>query len=242
MKNWDYENEQWTSLPPYLKHLPLFTRHFDLTSRFFRLMWAIYLKTVCFRFYIRLKVHGDFATLYKNYPRLIIISNHASHLDATSIAAAVPFRYWASLYITAAKDYFFGNPIFAFFSKHCLGAIPIDRKDKKSEAVKLCLTLLSELDRIWMIFFPEGTRSPDGSIQGFRRGISLFSESTSTPILFLYIKGNSDLWPKGQIFASPGKLDIYIGPVCPPGPKEQIHEKYTEWARSIDPDVSIKSL
>ena len=155
MKDWDYENEQWTSLPPYLKHLPLFTRHFDLTSRFFRFLWAVYLKVICFRFYIRLKVHGEFHTLYKNYPRLIIISNHASHLDATSIAAAVPFRYWSSLYITAAKDYFFSNPIFAFFSKHCLGAIPIDRKDKKSEAVKLCLTLLGELDRIWMIFFPE---------------------------------------------------------------------------------------
>ncbi|MCJ8276568.1 MAG: 1-acyl-sn-glycerol-3-phosphate acyltransferase [Bdellovibrionales bacterium] len=237
---WDYENEQWTKLPSYLKHLPLFTRHFDLTSKFFRLLWAIFLKFFGYRFYIPIKVVGEFHTVAKSYPKLIVIANHASHLDATSMAAAIPFRYWPDLYIAAAKDYFFGNPIFAFFSKHCLGAIPIDRKDKKGEAIKLCLSLLNELDRIWMIFFPEGTRSPDGAIQEFRRGIELFSEHTSTPILFLSIKGNASLWPKGRLLPKPGKLEIHIGPVCPPGPKEMIHERYTQWGKEVDPGVEIK--
>lgn len=234
---WDYENEQWTKLPPYLKHLPLFTRHFDLTSKFFRLLWAIFLK-LAYRFYVRTTVHGEFHTIAKNYPKLIVISNHASHLDATSMAAAIPFRYWPDLYLTAAKDYFFGNPVFDFFSKHCLGAIPIDRKDKKGEAVKLILTLLRQLDRMWMIFFPEGTRSKDGTIQEFRRGISLFSMETSTPILFLYIKGNAALWPKGQFFASPGRLDIYVGPVCPPGEAEDIRKKYLKWVEEVSPSDS----
>ncbi len=236
---WDYENEQWTKLPPYLKHLPLFTRHYDLTSKFFRLLWALFLKLLAYRFYVRIKLHGEFHTIAKNYPKLIVISNHASHLDATSMAAVIPFRYWPDLYVTAAKDYFFGNPIFDFFSKHCLGAIPIDRKDKKGEAVKLILTLLRQLDRIWMIFFPEGTRSKDGAIQEFRRGISLFSQETSTPILFLYIKGNSTLWPKGQLIPSPGVLDIYVGPVCPPGAADVIHDKYVKWVLEMDPEADI---
>ena len=237
---WDYENEQWTKLPTHLKHLPLFTRHFDLTSKFFRVLWAIFLKALAYRFYVRIKLHGEFHTIAKNYPKLIIISNHASHLDATSMAAAIPFRYWPYLYVTAAKDYFFGNPIFDFFSKHCLGAIPIDRKDKKGEAVKLVLTLLTQLDRIWMIFFPEGTRSKDGAIQPFRRGISLFSQETSTPILFLYIKGNSSLWPKGNLLPKPGKLEMFVGPVVPPGDKNELHEKYVAWVKEIDPGVEIK--
>ena len=59
MKDWNYENEQWTQLPPHLKHLPLFTRHFDLTSWFFRVLWGIYMKAIAFRFYIRLQVVGD---------------------------------------------------------------------------------------------------------------------------------------------------------------------------------------
>jgi 1-acyl-sn-glycerol-3-phosphate acyltransferase len=237
VKEWDYENEQWMGLPSYLKHLPLFTRHLDFVSIIFRTLWSIVLKYGFYKFYIRLKVKGDFKEIYNNYPRLLVISNHASHLDAVSIAAAIPYRYWLSLYIAAAKDYFFSNPVFTFFSKHCLGAIPIDRKDKKGEAVELCITLLNKLDRIWLIIFPEGTRSKDGYIQNFKRGVSLFSEKTTTPLLFIYLEGASRLWPKGAIFAKPGKLILHVGPVHPPAPIELIYEHYRDWVLRINPQA-----
>ncbi|MCB9073455.1 MAG: 1-acyl-sn-glycerol-3-phosphate acyltransferase [Bdellovibrionaceae bacterium] len=242
MKDWDYDNEQWMKLPPYLKHLPLFTKHRDLTSYFFRLLWAFFLKQLGFRFYISLDIRGDFLEVFKNHKKLLLISNHASHLDATSIAAAVPFKLWSYLFITAAKDYFFSNPIFTFFSKHCLGAIPIDRKDKKGEAVDLCLSLLRQLDAIWMILFPEGTRSKDGKIQNFKRGVSLFATQTNTPILFLYIKGNNNLWPKGQLLPSPGRLTIFIGPVHPPTPADVLHRAYISWVHEVDPEAQIADL
>jgi 1-acyl-sn-glycerol-3-phosphate acyltransferase len=237
MKDWSFENEQWTKLPTYLKHLPLFTRHVDLTSIFFRYLWSFYLQEFVFKFYIRLQVKGQsFYDLYKTHPKLLIISNHASHLDATSIAAAIPKRFWLDLYIAAAKDYFFSNPFFTFFSQHCLGAIPIDRKDRKGEAINLILRLLTELDRIWLIIFPEGTRSKDGKIQEFKRGVSIFSERTQTPILFLYIDGNSKLMPKGYVWAKPGKLTIHVGPVHPPGPIEEVYEAYKKWVVTVAPD------
>lgn len=237
ISDWNYENEQWTKLPTHLKHLPLFTRHFDFTSFIFRLLWAVFLKGLGYRYFIRLKVKGDFKEIYKKHPRLLIISNHASHLDATAIASAIPFPYWLDLYLTAAKDYWFANPIFTFFSKHCLGAIPIDRKDKKGEAVKLCISLLNKLDRIWMILFPEGTRSNDGYINTFKRGVSLFAQQTNTPILFIYIEGNSTLWPKGHFMPHPGKLLIHIGPVQPPANIEDIDSNYRAWVTSINPDA-----
>lgn len=235
MKDWNYENEQWTELPAHLKHLPLFTRHFDLTSWFFRLLWAIFLKGWAFRFYVRLKVVGDFKKVHKEHKRLILISNHSSHLDAVSITAAVPFLYWKDLFITAAKDYWFRNPLFTFFSKHCLGAIPIDRKDRKGEAIKLCTTLLENLDRIWLILFPEGTRSHDGYINQFKRGVSIFALKTETPILFLYLEGNNDLWPKGRLLPLPGVLKIHVGPVHPPAPIDELYEAYREWVIKINP-------
>lgn len=242
MKDWNYENEQWTKLPFELKHLPLFTRQLDLVSVFFRSLFAIVLKFWFFRFYIFLRVKGgDFVNIRKHYPKLILISNHASHLDATSIAAAVPYRYWLDLYITAAKDYFFSNPVFTFFSKHCLGAIPIDRRDRRGEAIDLCVTLLTKLPNIWLIMFPEGTRSPDGHIQTFRRGVSLFSERTNTPLLFLYLEGNSQLWPKGRSFARPGILTLHIGPVHPPGPIQKIDSAYREWVMTINPKAYVSN-
>lgn len=238
MKDWNYENEQWTKLPTYLKHLPLFTRHMDWTSVIVRFLWSIYLKNFVFKFYIRLKVKGtSFKELYRTNPKLIIISNHASHLDATSITAAIPRRYWLNLYIAAAKDYFFSNPLFTFFSQHCLGAIPIDRKDRKGEAINLILRLLTELDRIWLIIFPEGTRSKDGKLQDFKRGVSIFAERSGTPILFTYLEGVMELWPKGQPFAKPGKLTLHVGPVHPPAPIEEVQRAYREWVVNINPNA-----
>lgn len=235
MKDWNYENEQWVQLPAHLKHLPLFTRHFDFTSFLFRVAWGIFLKLIGFRFYIRLKVKGDFHELYKKHPRLILISNHASHLDAVSIAAAVPFWYWKDLFITAAKDYWFRNPVFTYFSKHCLGAIPIDRHDKRGEAIKLCMSLLESLERMWLILFPEGSRSKDGKLQPFKRGVSLFATKTNTPVLFLYLEGNNNLWPKGRLLPLPGKLVVHVGPVHPPAEIEKLYEDYREWVRGFNP-------
>lgn len=238
MKPWTYDNEQWTKLPVYLRHLPLFTRNMDFTSMVVRFLWALYLRDFVFKFYIRLETRGtSFHELRKLHPKLIIISNHASHIDATSIAAAIPKRYWRDLYIAAAKDYFFSNPFFTFFSQHCLGAIPVDRHDKKGGAINLITRLLTELDRIWLIIFPEGTRSPDGKIHEFKRGVSIFAERSGTPILFLYLDGNSKLWPKGANWAKPGKLVIHVGPVHPPGPIEEVYAEYKKWVLSINPNA-----
>lgn len=237
MKDWNYDNEQWTKLPAHQKHLPLFTRHLDLFSIVIRSVWAFFLKVLIFKFYIRLKVVGDYSSLYKKYPRLILISNHASHLDAVSIAASVPTRYWLDIYIAAAKDYFFTNPLFTFFSQHCLGAIPIDRKDRRGEAIRLITTLLTDLPRIWLILFPEGTRSRDGKIHDFKRGVSVFAERTQTPILYLYLEGNGALWPKGAPFARPGKLIIHVGPVKEPAPIEEIYSDYRKWVTGINPSA-----
>ena len=242
MQEWNYENEQWTKLPLHLRHLPLFTRHLDWASIFIRWLWANFLKLVFFRFYIRLKVVGDFGDVYKKHPRLIVISNHASHLDAISIAAAIPFRYWLSLYIAAAKDYFFANYWMSFFSKHCIGAIPIDRKERKGESVRLCLDLLKRLHRIWMVIFPEGTRTQTGKIGRFKKGISMFSERTNTPILFLFLEGAYDLWPKGAGFAHPGKLIVHVGPVHPPAAIDQIYDSYKKWIESIHPGLFEEDL
>lgn len=238
MKDWDYENEQWTKLPTYLKHLPLFTRHIDLFSVCMRFLWSIVLKNILYKFYIRLEVRGTpFSQIHKEQPKLIIISNHASHLDAVSIAASIPRRYWLDLYIAAAKDYFFSNPVFMFFSQHCLGAIPIDRKDRKGEAINLILKLLNELPRMWLIIFPEGTRSKDGKIQEFKRGVSIFSERTKTPLLFTYLDGVMQLWPKGQSMPKPGKLILHVGPVHPPGPIQEVYAAYKEWVMTINPNA-----
>ena len=67
MKRWQYDNEQWTQAPIYVRHLPLFTRHYDLMSLCIRATWSVFLKFIFFRFYIRLKVIGNFSEIYQNH-------------------------------------------------------------------------------------------------------------------------------------------------------------------------------
>lgn len=227
MKQWNYENEQWTQLRSHLKHLPLFTRSFDLVSLFFRVLWGVFLK-IAFSTYIRLKTKGEsWDSIYKKHKKLLIISNHTSHLDAVSITTSIPFKYWKFLYITAAQDYWFSNPLFTFFSIHCLGAIPIDRKGSARDAIKLCLTLLNKLSPIWMILFPEGGRSD--TLRPFKKGVSVFSQNTNTPVLFLYLEGCDKLFPKGSAFPRPGNMTVHIGPVHSPCEINTLFSEYQKW-------------
>ena len=141
-----------------------------------------------------MELKGDFNQIYKTQPKLLIISNHASHIDAVSIAAAIPFSYWRDLFIAAAKTIGF-KIRFSHFFLNTVWCRSIDRKDRSGEAVKLYNQLLSGLDRIWMILFPEGSRSKDGYIHRFKE-VSIFAERNKVPILFLYLDGNSKLMPK----------------------------------------------
>ena len=206
---------------------------------FIRGLWAIFLRLV-FKFYVRLRIKGKFKGFYKKYPKLIIISNHASHLDGPAILTSIPFSHWMDLYILAAKDYWFSTWTLRFFSKHFLGAIPVDREKKKTDSIKKCVNLLIDLKRIWLVMFPEGTRSSDGGLRPFKQGVGLFSQKTNTPVLFLYLRQNRRLWPKGNIFPMPGKMYLHIGPVQEPGNTETIFNNYKKWTEEIEEKIKRK--
>ena len=48
--------------------------------------------------------------------------------------------------------------------------------------------------------FPEGTRSPDGSLRPFKSGVGLFSQKTNTPVLFLYLRKIELCGQKARVF------------------------------------------
>ncbi len=217
---------------------------------FARAVWAIFLR-LAFLFYVRLKIKGSFKGFYKTYPRLIIISNHTSHLDGPAILSAIPFSHWMDLYILAAQDYWFSNGLLRFFSRHFLNAIPVARKSHTKDdntfaspttggSFKHCLNLLNSLKRVWMIMFPEGTRSPNGVLRPFKKGLGLLSQKTNTPVLFLYFRGSRNLWPREKMFPRPGKICLYIGPVQKPADIDTIFNSYKKWVNQLGFDVKSK--
>ena len=220
--------------PEHLKYLPLLNRNSYFISWIFRSLWGFLLKQLVCRFYVKMKIFGDLHKIHKEHPRLLIVSNHSSHSDTACIAAAIPFKFWPNLYVGAAKDYWFSNAPLTFFSKHFLGAIPINRKDKTGESIKFCISLFSNLKNIWMVLYPEGTRSQDGYIQSFKKGVSLISEEAQVPILFLYLEGTDKIMPKGR-WPLPGTINVHIGPVQQPDKIKVIDKNYREWVMSINP-------
>ena len=61
------------------------------------------------------------------------------------------------------------------------------------------------LDEGHVLFvFPEGTRSPDGSLQEARDGVAVLALRTGAPIVPIGIAGSNRVWPKGQKLPHPG--------------------------------------
>mgnify|MGYP002138425692 FL=1 len=62
-----------------------------------------------------------------------------------------------------------------------------------------------------VVYFPEGSRSPDGTIRRFRSGIDELAAELDEPVIPVYIDGAHALWPKGKRWTRRGALTITIG-------------------------------
>lgn len=68
-----------------------------------------------------------------------------------------------------------------------------------------------------LVVFPEGTRSRDGKLHGFKRGAFMLAEEFSLPVVPLTIEGAFSLLPKGSLNVHPGKVILTIHPpIYPP--------------------------
>ncbi len=62
-----------------------------------------------------------------------------------------------------------------------------------------------------VLVFPEGRRSPDGTLQPFRQGIGLLTQQLNVPVVPIRLDGIYELAQQGKHFAAPGAVKIRIG-------------------------------
>ncbi len=122
---------------------------------------------------------------------VLLIANHQSHLDPPAISVCLNKRACAFL----ARESLFNNPVFGWLIRS-LNSIPIKREASDTSAMKATLEALERGFPI--LIFPEGTRSPDGAIQPFKRGMALLIKRSGAPIVPVAIHGSRDAWPKGR--------------------------------------------
>jgi 1-acyl-sn-glycerol-3-phosphate acyltransferase len=67
-----------------------------------------------------------------------------------------------------------------------------------------------------IVIYPEGTRSPDGSLQRFHAGAFHLALATQTPILPLCIDGTGRFLKKGSLFLRPVPITVkLLQPLAP---------------------------
>ena len=115
-----------------------------------------------------------------------------------------------------------------------VGHIFIDRRDHESSMKTLAAAKKKIVNGTSVIFFPEGTRSTDGSIKDFKKGAFKMALDLNLPILPVTIIGTKDILPNKTIDLFPGKAVMKIHePICVKGYSQENILELIQKARNI---------
>jgi 1-acyl-sn-glycerol-3-phosphate acyltransferase len=148
-----------------------------------------------------------------NVPRddsFVLVANHASHVDAVALLSALPLRSLHRAYPLAARDYFCANELRLALTSIIANVMLFDRSSKAVDGLKLCQRMLEQRGNV-LVMFPEGTRSTDGRIGIFRRGVGLLLAGAPYPVVPCYLDGTFRAWPKGTLIPRPARVRLAIG-------------------------------
>jgi 1-acyl-sn-glycerol-3-phosphate acyltransferase len=137
----------------------------------------------------------------------VIVSNHASHLDAPLILGSLPRRLSRYIAAGAAADYFFDVWWRKGLTSLFFNAFPVDRTGLRGRH-GLATGLLD--DGIPLLLFPEGTRSRTGEMASFKPGAAALCISRDVPCLPVAIVGASEAMPYGQNWPARGRQPVYV--------------------------------
>lgn len=207
MDSWHYEPTGDFDQAP-IERLKNFPRHPDLLVYAMRTLANLVIRGLL-RLWHRFEVVGR-----EHLPSegsFVLVANHSSHLDAPVLLSALPLRKIHRAFPAAASDYFFTNLPKLVFSAIVVNAMPFDRKENPRQSLALCRQLLDAPGHI-LILFPEGTRTPDGTLGRFKPGIGFLVAGTEIPVVPCHLDGAYAAWPKGKWLPRPRKLKLVIGP------------------------------
>lgn len=166
-----------------------------------------YLTGCCYDIFFRGEVAG-----LENLPRegsFLIAANHASYLDPPLIGSQVPRQ----IAYFARKTLWKGG--LSTWWLDTVGTIPVDRDGGQDvSAIKRVLRALKE--NKGLIVFPEGTRSPDGTLQAPKAGVGLICCRAQVPVVPVRIFGSFDAYGKGRGLRLGTPVTIVFGRPIPP--------------------------
>jgi len=178
---------------------------FDRTRRsalsFVNDVWA----TVSTSLFFPVKVSGR-----ENLPpankAAVYVANHASFMDIYSMFhLRRPFKF-------ISKTSNFLIPVIGW-SMFLTGHVPLKRMERRSqmETLKKCRDMLADGGSV--LFFPEGTRSVDGTMAPFKKGAFSVAAKENVPVIPVTIVGAHEAMASGKEYAlNNGGIKVIVHP------------------------------
>jgi 1-acyl-sn-glycerol-3-phosphate acyltransferase len=151
---------------------------------------------------IRVRVQGrEKITPDQTY---VFLSNHQGNFDAPVLLHVLPADWKALI-----KKEMMNLPIFSLVLKQ-VQFVPIERQNpqKAHRSIEFGAKLLSEGKSF--LAFPEGTRSRDGKLGTFKKGVFIMAIMAQKPIIPITILDSAKIQPPGKYGIHPGTIHIII--------------------------------
>jgi len=132
----------------------------------------------------------------------VVVSNHQSLADIPVVSHLPIDTKWL------AKAELFRLPVLGWMLRMA-GDVPVDRRDRRhsARAVLRCARYLR--DGCSVVFFPEGTRSPDGQVLPFNDGPFQLAIREGVPVLPLVVEGSGTALPRNSWLFGPAQ-DVHL--------------------------------
>jgi 1-acyl-sn-glycerol-3-phosphate acyltransferase len=138
----------------------------------------------------------------------LFAANHTSSADAPAVVGAIPRRIAILL-----KQSLFRWPIVgqAFSSAHF---IPVNRGAHDSAIASVEKATEALRSGQSFLIYPEGTRSPDGRLQRFKKGAVVMAINAGVPIVPMICTGAHKIMEKRSLVIHPGEIQVeFLDPI-----------------------------
>ena len=159
---------------------------------------------------VRHRMHGlDHLAEANRAPAVIVLPKHQSTWETFAFPGLMPHPLAYVFKRELLYIPFFG------WAMGRLDMIHIDRS-KRSEAWNKVAAQGKRLaaEGIWVIMFPEGTRTPRGSQGTYKTGGARLALATGAPIVPIAVT-SARCWPRKSFIVRPGIVDVSIGAPIP---------------------------
>jgi 1-acyl-sn-glycerol-3-phosphate acyltransferase len=130
----------------------------------------------------------------------LFVANHTSTVDAPAVVGAIPRRVAILL-----KESLFKWPI-AGQAFTLAGFIPVKRSERDSAIASVEKATQSLREGRSFLIYPEGTRSPDGRLQAFKKGAVVMAIKAGVPIVPIACSGAHRVMRKRSLRVYPGEI------------------------------------